>query len=116
MPHHDDMMRIGIENGWWEEYNERGPIRVWRVYLFGDDALVSVLRTIDNYDLKKLPRPRYLSQLLSAIGFYRSVSEARASGHGSELAEGDLLLRLPLPHGGKGQERFIISVSERMPT
>lgn len=112
MQTHTEMMERGVAEGWWEDYDEHGPIRVWRVKLFDEVARVTVKRSHNVHRYTEIPRPRYLSQLFAALGFYPSVSAARRSGHTAEIAEGDLKLKLPLPSGGHGTERFCILRAE----
>jgi len=109
MQTHTEMMQRGVAEGWWEDYDEHGPIRVWRVKLFDEVARVTVKRSHNVHRYTEIPRPRYLSQLLTALGFYDSVSSARRAGHTGEVEEGDLKIRLPLPSGGRGTELFRIS-------
>jgi len=77
---HDKQMQFGINNGWWEEFDHKGPIRVWYISIEQFNNWPSVLVN---------------------CGLFASKSEARKNGHNKPLEIGTFLLF-------KGREKFII--------
>lgn len=73
-------MECGKRYGWWDEYDDVGPIRLWYV------------------DVQKFPT---WAHLLAANGFFPSISQARKAGHDKPLTVGEFRLF-------KGREKFIV--------
>jgi len=58
---HLEMMQFGVDQGWWEEYDDKGPIKVH-------------MASIEAW------RGSYRSQLLADLGLFDSVGDARRAG------------------------------------
>jgi hypothetical protein len=105
---HTEMMALGVSQGWWEEFNDNGPIRVWRITLCDSHAWASRLHYDRKWRVCMISPCQFWSQLLTQLGFFKSVRDAKAAGWNKPLTPDVILLRLPLRFGGKGQERFEI--------
>jgi len=77
---HDDIMRFGQKQGWWTEFDDKGPVRVWYV----DSA-----------------KFKFWSQILVELGFFKSIAEAKNRGWNKPLEIGTFV-------HFKGREKFIV--------
>ena len=77
---HEEMMLFGVDQGWWEFYDDVGPIRVWIV-----DINIA----------------KFWSQLLTKLGFFKTVGEAKRHGWIQPVTEGTF-------RHFKGREKFHI--------
>lgn len=68
---HDQCMQFGIANGWWPDYNDKGPLDFPRI----------VRRSA-------LPHGARMSHAIFAAGFASSVSDARRNGWDKPLQGG----------------------------
>ena len=68
---HEACMRHGIEQGWWPDFNDKGPLDWPR-----------------RVSLAALPRDATMAHALHSAGFADSVSQARKAGWGTPAVLG----------------------------
>lgn len=68
---HVQTMEFGAAQGWWPEYNERGPLDWPR-----------------KVSLSKLPARATMAHALVAAGFFQSISQARKNGWDKPISRG----------------------------
>lgn len=77
---HEEMMKFGFDNKWWDKWDDKGPIREWFI------------------DVNKF---KFWSQLLCELEFFDSVSNSKKAGWDKPITTGIFKLF-------KGREIFIV--------